>query len=39
MICPQKNCSLCSRLKEFREQNKIKFPTYYNAPRKLQNTV
>ena len=32
MICPQKNCSLCSRLKEFREQNKIKFPTYYNAP-------
>lgn len=32
MICPQKNCSLCPRLTEFRKQNKIKFPTYYNAP-------
>lgn len=32
MICPQKDCSLCPRLSEFREQNKIKFSTYYNAP-------
>ena len=32
MICPQKNCSLCPRLVEFRNQNKIKFPTYHNAP-------
>lgn len=32
MLCPQKNCSLCPRLAEFRAQNKIKFPGYYNAP-------
>lgn len=32
MICPQKNCSLCPRLVEFRTQNKFKFPSYYNAP-------
>lgn len=29
---PDCNCSLCSRLAQFRAQNKIKFPTYYNGP-------
>ena len=32
MLCPDKNCSLCPRLVEFRAQNRQKFPTYYNAP-------
>ena len=32
MLCPQQNCSLCPRLTEFREQNRTKFPAYYNAP-------
>ncbi len=33
MYCaPQKNCSLCPRLLEFRADNKKKFPSYYNAP-------
>ena len=32
LLCPAKNCKLCSRLVEFREQNKIKFPSYHNAP-------
>lgn len=31
-ICPSKNCELCPRLVEFRKQNKIKFPSYHNAP-------
>lgn len=31
-VCPPKNCSLCPRLVAFREGNKLKFPTYYNAP-------
>lgn len=31
-ICPQKNCTLCPRLVEFRAQNKLKFPHYHNAP-------
>ena len=29
--CP-KNCEMCKRLVEFRKENKIKFPTYFNAP-------
>lgn len=29
---PDKNCLLCERLCAFREQNKIKFPHYYNGP-------
>lgn len=33
MFCPpQKNCSLCPRLVEFRKNNQKKFPFYYNAP-------
>lgn len=32
MHCPEKNCSLCPRLEAFRNQNKIKFPRYFNAP-------
>lgn len=31
-IPPQFTCSLCPRLREFRCQNKIKFPSYHNAP-------
>lgn len=31
-LCPQKNCSFCARLAEFRSQNRQKFPNYYNAP-------
>ena len=30
--CPDKSCSLCSRLLEFRAQNEVKFPAYYNGP-------
>ena len=29
---PDKNCKNCQRLVCFREDNKIKFPTYYNGP-------
>ena len=33
MFClPEKNCALCPRLKAFREQNRVKFPHYHNAP-------
>jgi uracil-DNA glycosylase family 4 len=32
MLCPDKNCQLCPRLVEFRNQNKAKFPHYFNAP-------
>lgn len=32
LLCPAKNCKLCPRLVKFREQNKIKFPSYHNAP-------
>jgi len=31
-LCPQKNCSLCPRLVEFRIRNQQNFPNYYNAP-------
>ena len=31
-VCPDKNCSLCPRLVEFRSANRLKFPTYFNAP-------
>lgn len=31
-ICPDKKCNKCSRLIEFRRENEIKFPTYYNGP-------
>lgn len=30
--CPDKNCSLCPRLVAFREENRLKFSTYHNAP-------
>lgn len=29
---PERNCALCERLCIFREQNRIKFPNYHNAP-------
>lgn len=28
---PDKNCALCPRLNTFRQQNQLKFPTYYNG--------
>ena len=31
-VLPDMNCNLCSRLCEFRLNNKIKFPSYYNGP-------
>lgn len=31
-VVPDKNCSLCPRLKEFREENRTKFPDKFNAP-------
>ncbi len=31
-VCPDKKCNLCPRLLEFRAQNKIKYPSYYNGP-------
>ena len=31
-VCPSRDCSKCQRLVEFREENKLKFPTYYNGP-------
>ena len=30
--CPDKKCNKCIRLLEFRRENEIKFPTYYNGP-------
>lgn len=30
--CPDKSCNKCPRLLEFRAQNEVKFPTYYNGP-------
>lgn len=32
VLCPKKDCKLCPRLVEYREGNKLKFPTYQNAP-------
>ena len=32
MICPDKNCNLCPRLVDFRNQNRQKFPTFHNSP-------
>ncbi len=29
---PNKNCSACPRLLEFRQENMAKFPSYFNAP-------
>ena len=31
-IEPSKNCSRCSRLKNFRTENKKKYPSWFNAP-------
>lgn len=31
-FCPEKDCSLCPRLVEFRQKNRGKFPFYYNGP-------
>ena len=31
-VLPQKNCSLCPRLVDFRSGNQDKFPSYYNGP-------
>ena len=32
LIEPRKNCSRCSRLKNFRTENKKKYPSWFNAP-------
>lgn len=32
LINPDKDCSICPRLKEFRDENRTKFPDYFNAP-------
>ncbi len=32
MLCPEKNCGLCSRLASFRHENQQKFPSFHNAP-------
>ena len=29
---PAKDCRLCERLCSFREANRLKFPSYHNAP-------
>lgn len=32
LFCPpEKNCTLCPRLKAFREENKLKYPLYHNG--------
>ena len=31
-VCPDRNCSLCPRLCDFRKANQLKFPNYYNGP-------
>jgi len=31
-LLPDKNCSLCPRLKSFIDENRVKFPDEYNAP-------
>ena len=31
-ICPGRDCDLCPRLVDFRKNNRIKFPTYFNGP-------
>lgn len=31
-VCPALNCDKCSRLVDFRNQNRQKFPHYHNAP-------
>lgn len=30
-VCPSRDCSKCQRLVKFREENKLKFPAYYNG--------
>ena len=32
IINPEKDCAICPRLKQFRDENKIKYPDYFNAP-------
>ena len=32
MLCPSTDCNLCQRLAEFRDNNRQKFPNYFNAP-------
>ena len=31
-IEPDHNCNLCSRLRQFREENRVRFPSYFNGP-------
>lgn len=31
-LLPDRNCDFCPRLKDFREENRIKFPDKFNAP-------
>lgn len=30
--CPDKSCNKCQRLLEFRHENEVKYPNYYNGP-------
>lgn len=32
ITCPDKTCNKCQRLLDFRKQNEVKFPTYFNGP-------
>jgi len=32
MLIPNHNCPICPRLAAFRDENKLKFPSYWNAP-------
>lgn len=32
MLCPASDCNLCQRLTAFRNDNRKKFPSYFNAP-------
>src|SRR3546814_10442643 len=29
---PSRNCPICPRLAEFRDENRVKFPNWWNAP-------
>lgn len=31
-VCPKRDCELCPRLVEYRQGNRLKFPSYFNGP-------
>mgnify|MGYP001993380698 CR=1 FL=1 len=39
MITPSKNCSLCPRLKNFRNEWRIKQPNWFNSPVKSYGSI